>query len=182
MMMRVIGGLACALALTVGSVATAEELKLDAEKSKIEFLGKKKDGEHAGGFKKFQTKAEAPGKDAEGALEITIDTNSLWSDSEKLTNHLKNPDFFDVRKYPKIVFKATGLETDKESNTTKITGDLTLLDKTVKQVVPAKVEVTEKTVTIVADFKLDRTKWGMTYGEGNIEADVAVKATLVFNR
>lgn len=181
MMMRVLVGLACAAALMVGSAPAAETLKLDAERSKIEFVGKKKDGQHDGGFKKFQAKAAADLENPkQGQLEITIDANSLWSDDDKLTNHLKNPDFFDVRKFPRIVFKGTDLVTNDEG--TKIVGDLQMLGKTVKQEVPAKVVVTDKTITINAEFKLDRSRWGMNYGAGNIENDVAVKAVLVFNR
>lgn len=165
----------------------AETLKLDAEKSKIEFLGKKTDGQHVGGFKKFQADAAADFEQPAGSkLEIVIDTPSIWSDNEKLTNHLKNPDFFDVRKHPKVTFKATkiavGAETAAGAETATISGDLTMLGKTVPVTIPAKVNVTAEQVQINTTFKLDRTKWGMNYGVGNIENDVEVKATLVFVR
>ncbi len=178
--MRVLTGLVCAL-LLVSSAGAAETLHLDAEKSKIEFVGKKKDGQHTGGFKKFEAKASADLENPKsGQLEITIDANSLWSDDAKLTNHLKNPDFFDVRKYPKIVFKVTDMELD--GSAVKLTGDLTMIGKTAKLTVPAQAELEDKTITVTAEFKLDRTKWGMNYGTGNIENEVAVKAVLVFNR
>jgi polyisoprenoid-binding protein YceI len=165
------------------SVYAADSLELDAEKSKIEFVGKKSDGKHSGGFKKFTTVAIADFEEPKnGTLTIEIDAASLFSDDEKLTNHLKNPDFFDVRKYPTIVFKSTGIEAGEEEGKASILGTLTLLDKKAEIKVPCTVAVDEKTVTVDATFVLDRTRWGMTYGEGKIDNNVDVTAHLVFNR
>jgi polyisoprenoid-binding protein YceI len=161
-------------------VQAAEELKLDAEKSKIEFVGSKPDGKHAGGFKKFDVTAKADFENpTKSELKIVIETDSLYSDDEKLTNHLKNPDFFNVRKYPKITFESTKVETVND-NEAKIHGKLTMLDRTVEVVVPCKVEHEETKLSLKVDFKIDRTKWGMTYGEGKINKEVDIKASLVF--
>lgn len=180
--------LAMVVAVSAFQVQAAENLALDADKSKIEFVGKKTDGKHVGGFKSFKAKAVADFEQpAASKLEIVIDTPSIWSDNDKLTNHLKNPDFFDVRKHPKITFTSTKISTTGEGTaageeTATISGDLTMLGKTVPVTIPAKVDVSDEQVQITATFKLDRTKWGMNYGVGNIENDVDVKATLVFTR
>ena len=164
------------------SVQAADKLKLDAEKSKIEFVGSKTDGKHSGGFKKFDVTAladfEAPEK---SELKIVMETESLYSDDNNLTNHLKNADFFNVRKYPKITFESTKIESTSDTEA-KIHGKLTMLDKTVEVVVPAKVEVDDTTVKLEVDFKIDRTKWGMTYGEGKINKEVDITASLVLKR
>jgi len=184
MMMRMVCGAALAVAMLIGGsgfAGAADILKLDAEKSKIGFVGTKPDGKHVGGFKKFKADAMADYENpAAGTLEITIDTTSLWSDDEKLTNHLKNPDFFDVRKYPTIVFKATKITADEES--AKLTGQMTMLGKTVEVTVPAKVDVTDEAITLTSDLKIDRTQWGMNYGAGKIDNEVAISAVLVFDR
>lgn len=165
----------------------AETLELDAKASEIKFVGKKTDGQHEGGFKEFVASANADfDNPSASTLELTIKAESLWSDDEKLTNHLKNPDFFDVRKYTRIKFKTTKIvvkegEREGESETT-LEGELTLLGKTEKLVVPATTQITDKTVTVDAKFVLDRTRWGMTYGEGKIDNNVDVTAHLVFNR
>jgi polyisoprenoid-binding protein YceI len=177
---RMFLGLGLAAAV-VGQASAAEALKLNTEKSKIEFVGKKPDGKHVGGFKKFKANATADlDNPTAGSLEIMIDTPSLWSDDEKLTNHLKNPNFFDVRKYPQVTFKSTKITANEES--AKITGDMTMLGKKVEVTVPAKAEVTEESITVIAEFKIDRTKWGMEYGVGKIDNEVDVTATLVFDR
>jgi polyisoprenoid-binding protein YceI len=165
-------------------VQGADPLTLISEKSKIEFVGKKPDGQHKGGFKSFTTEAKADWEDpSRGMLKISIDANSLWSDDEKLTSHLKNPDFFDVRKYPTIKFESTKIEhSPAEEGKATLIGKMTMLDKTVEIKVPCSVDVTDSQVTVKTNYKLDRTLWGMTYGEGKINKDVDVSAELVFKR
>lgn len=181
-MLRVAFGIVLTSLLACGAVRAAEPLKLDAEKSKIEFVGKKSDGQHVGGFKQFAVKAIADFEDpSKGSLAIDIDATSLWSDSDKLTNHLKNPDFFDVRKYPNIKFVSKKIVKESETKGT-ITGDLTMLGQTVSIDVPVEAKKSDATVELIASFKIDRTKWGMTYGEGKVDNEVDVTATLVLQR
>ena len=161
--------------------AYGQTLKADKEKSKINFVGKKPDGKHEGGFKEFKSEAkvdmDSPDK---SSLNIEITTDSLWSDNEMLTGHLKNPDFFDVKKYPKIKFESTKVKVEDDKVT--ISGKLTMLDKTVDVEIPAESEIDDKTLKLTADFKIDRTKWGMVYGKGKVDDEVALKIELVFPR
>jgi polyisoprenoid-binding protein YceI len=158
----------------------ADPLTLIADKSKISFLGKKPDGEHKGGFKKFKVDAVADHEDmSKSSIKIEIETDSLWSDDEKLTGHLKNADFFDVKKYPKATFESTKIE--KVSDTeAKIHGKMTMLDKTEELVVPVKVDANDERIQLNASFKLDRTKWGMNYGKGKINDEVEMTIELAF--
>ncbi len=169
--------------LTAGIASAADPLKVDLEKSKISFVGHKADGKHEGGFKKFKVDAKADFEDpSNSSLRIEIDTSSLWSDDPKLTAHLKNPDFFDIRKYPKIVFESTKVAAHEDEGEAKIVGKLVMLDKTEDLVVPVKFEVSEESVKVIATFKLDRTKWGMNYGKGKINDEVDIAAELVMLR
>ena len=162
--------------------AFAQTLTLNKEKSKIDFVGKKSDGAHKGGFKEFKTEAKADMDAPEkSALKLEIDTTSLWSDDAKLTEHLKNPDFFDVRKYPKITFESTKIEVNGDETATLI-GKLTMLDKTAEVKVPCKTSLSDSGIVLTAEFKLDRTKWGMSYGKGKINDEVDITANLHFNR
>ncbi len=171
--------LACTM---VWSSQAADPLKLDKEKSKITFVGKKTDGKHSGGFKEFTVDAKADMEDpTKSSLAIEITTDSLFSDDEKLTGHLKNPDFFDVRKHPKIKFVSTKIEVAGETEAT-ITGKLTMLGKEIELKVPCKVDASDTGITLEAKFKLDRTKWGMTYGEGKIDKEVEIDATMKFKK
>jgi polyisoprenoid-binding protein YceI len=164
------------------AASAADPLKADMEKCKITFVGHKADGKHEGGFKKFDIEAKADFDDpSKSSLKIEIQTESLWSDDDGLTKHLKNPDFFDVRNFPKIVFESTAIEHSEEGKAT-ITGKMTMLKKTEELKVPAQVKIADTTVTITAKFKLDRTKWGMDFGKGKIKDEVDVVAEMAFKR
>ena len=172
-----------ALACLVSPAFAADQLKINSEKSKIDFVGKKADGQHKGGFKKVTGEAVADHDEPEkGSIKMTIDTNSLWSDDAKLTDHLKNPDFFNVAKYPTITFESTKIELAGEAEA-NIIGKLTMLGKTVETKVPVKLAMpSEGVIELTATFKIDRTKWGMTYGEGKVNKEVDLVATIVLTK
>jgi polyisoprenoid-binding protein YceI len=182
MLIRNIGLFALMAGILTSTSMAAEKLTLNQEKSKIEFVGKKSDGEHKGGFKEFSADATADHDNPEkGSLKITIQADSLFSDDPRLTAHLKNPDFFDVKKHPTITFESKKIELDdSDEGKATIVGMLKLLDKEETLEVPVTVDNTEEEIVVNAKFKLDRTKWGMTFGEGKIDKDVEVTATLHF--
>jgi len=167
----------------IGAGFAAETFKIDGEKSKIDFVGKKPDGQHKGGFKKVTGEALVDAENPEkGSIKLEIDTESLWSDDAKLTDHLKNPDFFNVRKFPKIRFESTKVEITGEGEGV-LTGKLTLLEKTLETKVPVKAAVTDDgCIQLKATFKLDRTKWGMNYGVGKINNEVDLVADLLLKK
>ncbi|MFO0922876.1 MAG: YceI family protein [Pirellulales bacterium] len=171
-----------AFASLVSVSNAADPLKLNKDKSKIGFVGKKTDGKHAGGFKDFSVDAQADWEDpTKSSLAIDIKTDSLWSDDAKLTEHLKNPDFFDVRKYPSMKFTSTKIEVSGEHEAV-ILGKLKMLDKEVEVKVPCSVEANDSSVTLNAKFKIDRTLWGMSYGAGKIDKEVDIDVSLQFAR
>ncbi len=86
--------------------------------------------------------------------------------SYKLVGHLLSPDFFDAAKYPTAKFEITRCDvlTNDSTGTHKISGNLTMKDSTKNVSFPAKISVTETGVTATADFNIDRTQWGLHYG------------------
>jgi polyisoprenoid-binding protein YceI len=58
------------------------------------------------------------------SVNAAIDTNTLTTNVDARDKHLKSPDFFDVAKYPQIVFKSTSLK--QSGGKLQLTGDLTL--------------------------------------------------------
>jgi polyisoprenoid-binding protein YceI len=171
-----------ALAYVVAPLSAAETFKVVPDKSKVDFIGKKTDGQHKGGFKKITGEAQidhaTPDK---SSIKLEIETESIWSDDNKLTEHLKNPDFFNVRKFPKITFESTKIEHGAEGEAV-ITGKMTMLEKTVETKVPVKVSKSDDGLKMLATFKIDRTKWGMVYGEGKINKEVELTADLLLKK
>lgn len=150
------------------------ETKLTAENTLIQFVGTHKGDKpdpRTGKFGKFNGVVQA----ADGKLtEITvvIDTASLETEIEKLTNHLKSPDFFDVRENPEAKFVSKSIEAG-DDGTAKITGDLTLLGETKSISFPAKVKV-GKEIALDAEFVINRVDFGMDYGTDNVHEDVTM--------
>jgi len=87
----------------LGTLSQAGEVKfnLSGDNTKVTFIGTKPQGKHVGGFKTVTGTASYNGKDPTTLqFDVDIDMNSIYTDTEKLTNHLKSPDFFDVKNNP----------------------------------------------------------------------------------
>jgi polyisoprenoid-binding protein YceI len=154
---------------------------LSGENTRIEFVGYKPGGKHEGGFKELTGSATVNGNDPTTMkLRVEIDTTSLYSDDKKLTGHLKAPDFFNVKKYPKAEFVSSKVE--KTPTGYAIAGELTLLGKSKPVSIPARITLTDKGLSLTASFKIDRTDWGMTYGKGKIDDEVALTVSVDVKR
>jgi polyisoprenoid-binding protein YceI len=168
---------ASALATLLCTQAFATDFPLSGGNTKVEFVGTKPNGKHAGGFAKLVGKATADGTDpATLKFDVTIDTDSLYSDDPKLTAHLKAPDFFSVKDYPKATFKSTKVE--KTATGYAVTGDLTMLGKTKSVTMPAAVTATADSLRLTSEFKINKADWGMTYGKGKIDDEVTLKVSV----
>ena len=177
-MVRTLTAAALIAALSLTASAADTKYALTGDNTKLTFVGKKPDGKHEGGFAKLAGAATVTDGDITTLkLEVEIDTDSLFSDDAKLTGHLKNADFFDVKNNPKATFKVTKVE--KADKVYTVTGDLTLLGKTKPVSFPASITATGDALSVSAAFAIDRTVWGMNYGKGKIDdkVDLGIKVT-----
>jgi polyisoprenoid-binding protein YceI len=154
-----------------------EKLTLDAA-SKLDWVGAKVTNKHDGGFKTFTGTIVLVEGDAEkSSITIDIDTASVFSDSEKLTGHLKSPDFFDVEKFPKAGFATTAIK-KKEGSTYEVTGNLDLHGVKKSITFPATIDVTAGEVIAKAEFGINRKDFGINYpgmADDLIKDDVLIK-------
>ncbi|MGJ8672932.1 YceI family protein [Rubritalea sp.] len=147
------------------SVVTGQKWNF-TDNSKITFVGSKVTGSHEGGFKKFSGHFYVDGKTLTASgHEVLIDMDSTWSDSEKLTSHLKNPDFFDVPQFPNSKFVVTGIEekTGPTGETHLLTGNFTLHGITKSINIPVSVNQTPDTINVKADFFINRFDFDVKY-------------------
>jgi polyisoprenoid-binding protein YceI len=144
--------------------AGAETYLITPENSKIEFVGSKVTGKHDGSFQKFSGEIHYTGDVTTSHVTITIETDSLTTDTPDLTKHLKTADFFDVAKYPQAKFESTAIKTggDKGASHT-ITGNLTLHGVTKSVTFPATIAVAADAVTVDSTFAINRKHFEINY-------------------
>ena len=124
--------------------------------------------------------SEIPGGGiTKGTVEIEVDLASVTEKSEKLSAHLRTPDFFDAAKYQKATITISGAKSAGEK---KYNASAALDLHGMKGSTPVAFEVvSEKPLTIKGTAKLDRTafKIGEPYDAANKYAPLnAVAITL----
>ncbi len=125
--------------------------------------------ETEGKFSKFDGVVLSDKPDfSDAKIDFTIDVNSINTEDEKRDAHLKSPDFFDVAKYPNIVFKSKSLKSVGK-NKYKLTGNFTMhgITKEIELDVIYKGTVVDPFKNTKAGFKLsgmiDRTQFGLVW-------------------
>ena len=105
--------------------------------------------------------------------EFIIDMNSIQSldmDKEEartdLDNHLKNEDFFDVKKFPTAKLKITKVDYH-DSTLMRIEANLTI--KSITLPINFRAEADYDNEMMTARFKIDRTLWDITYNSKEVE-------------
>jgi polyisoprenoid-binding protein YceI len=167
---------AMSLVLIGATLAPAAELKITPANSKIAFVGTKANGSHTGGFKQFTGTVSMPGDDvATATVNVDIAVDSIFTDNNMLTNHLKSPDFFDAKTNPKATFTSTAIAASKKRGMThEITGNLTMHGVTKSVTIPVKVTKDANGVSIDGTFTVQKDAFNMNYGKGMINNDVKV--------
>jgi polyisoprenoid-binding protein YceI len=110
---------------------------------------------------------------------LEIDTPSLVTEIDRLTNHLRSPDFFDVREYPQATFVLKKVEVDDAARGRhKLTGELTIREVTRPISFPATIRVADAGATLSSRFKIKRSEFGMTFGADRVDDEVSLNITV----
>ncbi|MBS1747536.1 MAG: YceI family protein [Bacteroidetes bacterium] len=84
----------------------------------------------SGNFSSFEGGMESSKPDfSDASIQFEADVNSVSTNSEQRDNHLKNDDFFNAEKFPKIKFQSTSVEKNGD-NEFVLRGNLTIRDIT----------------------------------------------------
>jgi polyisoprenoid-binding protein YceI len=166
------------------AAAAAKTLKADPAASSIGFVGAKLSGDHTGSFKTFTGETSVEGTTPK-SVSFSVETASLTSDDEKLTGHLKSPDFFDVEKFPKAEFVSTAIvpKTGDAGATHEVTGDLSLHGEKKAITFPAAITIDERSAKGTAEFKINRKDFKIVYPgmpDDLIKDEVLLKISLSF--
>lgn len=100
---------------------------------------------------------------------VKVEAASVNTGNPDRDKHVKGADFFDVEKYPEIVFKGKKLEAVDGDGSYELYGDLTMKDVTL----PVKLEVEfggilkdpwgNEKAGFTVNGKINRTEWGLVW-------------------
>lgn len=172
------------------SLPFEETYRIDTSKSQLSWIGTKVTGHHNGVIPVQHGEVQLQGNLVVGG-NIMMDMQALKAtdkrideaDNKKLSKHLKSIDFFDVARFPTATFELISIKplegnTQPEARggsaleeelrvkdpTHYITGNLTIKAKTRSVTFPARVTIVGNELKVQANFNIDRTHWGLTYG------------------
>ncbi len=101
---------------------------------------------------------------------------------DDLRQHLLNDDFFDVAKYPKATFTITNVALAPEAtDSSTVSGNLELKGVSKNITFPALIDINEENMRVQASFFIDRTLWGMHYGNKESLGDKFIKPEVQIN-
>src|SRR6185312_12021903 len=121
---------------------------------------------------------------AKPSVEASVGVNSIDTGTVKRDDHLRSPDFFDVKKYPKMTFVSTGIKGTPDSF--KLEGKLTIHGVTKPVVFDAKFlgaindGFGNDRVAFSATTTVKRADYGLTWNKA-IEAGPVVGESLTIN-
>lgn len=149
-------------------------LTVSTEKSRVDWVASKKSAFHTGIFPLKSGEVQVDGGKLTGGKFVIDLANLKVTDAaaDRLTNHLKSPDFFDVAKFGEATYEITGVNYTG-SNTADVSGNLTVKGVTVPVKLQAQIRNSdEKGFFAQAFISLDKNLVGITYGAGNVSNDV----------
>lgn len=104
-------------------------------------------------------------------MEARIQTDGIWTGIKKRDDHLRSPDFFDVGKYPEMIFRSSEVEGDPGKGM-RMTGDLTIrgITRTVSSEVRFEGPVKspfggEITIGLSTVIDINREEFGVLWNE-----------------
>ncbi len=120
---------------------------------------------------------------AASSIDLTVVTDSLTTHAAQRDTHLKSPDFFNSKQFPKITFKSKSVS-KVDDKTLSVTGDLSLHGVT--KPVTAKITLTgsgknPQGVQIIGfetAFTVKRSDYGITYWIPQIDDEVPLIISL----
>ena len=165
--------LASALTLSAGFFtqvqAATESYSIDPAHSFVQFtIGHLGISKTVGRFNTFEGNFKLDKDDvSSNGVELVVDTSSVDTNHQKRDDHLRSPDFLDVKQYPEITFKSTSFSGTLDGGTLK--GELTLHGVTqavefdLQQVGEGKDPWGGYRAGFTATTSLKRSDFGVTY-------------------
>jgi polyisoprenoid-binding protein YceI len=182
--------LAALLVLALNTQTRAATWKIDSAHSSAQFqVTHMMISKVSGSFSEVEGQVALDGEDVSSAMvEATIPVSTIYTGAAKRDAHLKSPDFFDVEKYPTLIFKSAKV-TKTGDGSLKVAGQLTLHGVTrdvVLDVQPPSPAIKgpkgESHIGLAASTTLQRKDFGISWNKildsGGVMISEEVKVTL----
>ena len=122
-----------------------------------------------GKFDQYEGTLNIDSKIEKSKVEISIDTNSVDTGVTKRDDHLRSPEFFDTKKFPKMTFTST--KVSQKDDEVTIVGNLKIKDKSkvVTLVAQNLGEVKDgygnQKIAFKGKTKINRKEFGLTWNQ-----------------
>lgn len=164
--------LVCLVSTSVWGQST--KASLDTVHSKIGFTASTMLFDVDGDFKKYQLFLDGAHNNL-SKVKVEIDAASVFTSNKKRDEHLKSPDFFDVKNHKMITFVSDSIR--QSGDTVTINGTLTILGKAKQVTIPFKVKRVDMggktTVVYRGKTEIDRSDFGV--GADSVAAKISLK-------
>ena len=100
------------------------------------------------------------------ALSIVVDMRTLEQENTQLRDHLKREDFFFVEQFPVATFVLS--EIIPNGSEFILAGEMTIRGVTVKEEIPAKINILDRRVELVFEHIMDRIAYGIVYNSPSV--------------
>jgi polyisoprenoid-binding protein YceI len=105
-------------------------------------------------------------------FDVSIDANSINTDNDMRDNHLREENYFDVKKYPLIHFVSSLIKSARE-NSFEVYGKLTIKDKTHDINFPFTFAQAADGLIFTGEFKINRKDYGIG-GSSTLSDNVSI--------
>ncbi|MCW5518655.1 YceI family protein [Aureitalea sp. L0-47] len=150
------------LLLIMGSFVHAQENKT------LTWQGRAAVGGYApeGTLEVMEASAQIQG-DRLTSLSVVVDMRTLDQENSQLKNHLRDKDFFHVKKFPVATFMLSEAVQLNDSDIL-LKGIMTIRGKSSEEKIKAEVIKQDDNISISFDHTMDRTVYGITYNSPTV--------------
>ncbi|MCB1323845.1 MAG: YceI family protein [Spirochaetales bacterium] len=153
---------------------------LDRSSSSIEFVARARLGDVEGQFHEWSFTGAVPQNLAQARGQISVDVASIDTRNQRRDDHLRNPDFFEVERFPTAVFIVQSVEVDQDL--VYVTGQMQIKGKTLPVELELERSETANRLELKGAMHIRRFDYGITYNSviNPIENVVLMRLHLVF--
>ncbi len=122
-----------------------------------------------GKFDQFEGVIQVDAKIEKSKVDLSVTTTSINTGVVKRDDHLRSPEFFDSKKYPKLTFTSTKISQKEDAVT--IVGTLTIKDKSKEVTINAKYlgkvkdGYGQQKIAFKGKTKINRKDFGLTWSQ-----------------